>query len=270
MLKGAVARRYAEAMFDLARKYDTLDPTGKDLQEIAQVFANRKISYLLREPKIPARRKEDALRAALKGRVKDMSLNLALLLVQRELVEYMVNISAAYDQLMLDYRNEAIADVTTATEVNPVQRLEIERALAERTGKTIIMKPHVDPSILVGVISVVLYFIIVGSVRYRLNLLEQQLMNNVSSSTTQFFSQQELDETARAISTVDTNTDTTTDTNRDTTSSAATEDTTQTTETTQQAEDAHDTSDASNADANKQAQDSYDVVPDSKSSASRS
>jgi len=202
MLKGAVARRYASAVFDLALKYNTVDPTLQDIREIAQVFANRKVSYLLREPKIPARRKEEALRAALKGRVQDMSLNLALLLVQRELVEYMPTIAREFEQLVLDYRNQAVANVTTATEVNPAERVMIQRALEQRTGKTIIMQSHVDPAILGGVIARVGDSIIDGSVRYRLSVLEQRLMNDVSSSTTQFFSAEELKETARSVSSV--------------------------------------------------------------------
>jgi len=86
MLKGAIARRYAGAMFALAFKQKTLDRTLEDVKEIAKVFANRKLSYLLREPKIPAQRKETALRQALTDRVLPTSLNLALLIVQRDLV----------------------------------------------------------------------------------------------------------------------------------------------------------------------------------------
>ncbi|MBO0781007.1 MAG: F0F1 ATP synthase subunit delta, partial [Ktedonobacteraceae bacterium] len=54
MLKGAIARRYAGAMFDLAIKQNQVDRTLEDIQGIAQLLHNRKLSYLLREPKIPA------------------------------------------------------------------------------------------------------------------------------------------------------------------------------------------------------------------------
>ena len=53
MLKGAIARRYAEAMFQIALKQNTVDRTLEDVKNIAQVFANRKLAYLLREPKVP-------------------------------------------------------------------------------------------------------------------------------------------------------------------------------------------------------------------------
>ncbi|HCF84597.1 MAG TPA: F0F1 ATP synthase subunit delta, partial [Ktedonobacter sp.] len=61
MLKGAIARRYAGAMFEIGLKQNKLDRTLEDVKEIAQVFANRKLAYLLREPKIPAQRKETAI-----------------------------------------------------------------------------------------------------------------------------------------------------------------------------------------------------------------
>ena len=52
MLKGAIARRYAGAIFDLARKQNTLDRTLEDVKEIARLFSIRKLAYLLREPKV--------------------------------------------------------------------------------------------------------------------------------------------------------------------------------------------------------------------------
>ncbi len=39
MLKGAIARRYAMAIFDIARKQNTIDRTLEDVKEIAQLFA---------------------------------------------------------------------------------------------------------------------------------------------------------------------------------------------------------------------------------------
>ena len=208
MLKGAVARRYAAAIFDIARKQNTLDRTLEDVQQIAKLFSNRKISFLLREPKVPAQRKEKALREAMQGKALPTSLNLALLLVQRELVEYAPNIAAELEQLIRDSRNEAVADVTTSAQVDPTQSRTIQQALEQRTGKTIIIHPHVDPAILGGVIARVGDQVIDGSIRYRLSVLEQQLLSSVAGSHTDFFSQEELAETVREIGSVDTDNNT--------------------------------------------------------------
>lgn len=194
MLKGAIARRYAEAVFGLAIKQNTLDRTLEDVKEIAQLFAIRKLAYLLREPKIPAQRKETAIRQALASRVLPTSLNLALLVVQRELVDFMQNIAKELEQLVLDYRNEAVAEVTTAAPMDEAQRAQVVQALERSTGKTVRMQTRVDPNILGGVVARVGDQVIDGSVRQRLSALQQQLLNNVTA-----FRSEEVPESVAAL-----------------------------------------------------------------------
>ncbi len=192
MLKGAIARRYAGAMFELGLKQNKLDQTLEDVREIARVFANRKLAYLLREPKVPQQRKETALRKALASRVLPTSLNLALLVVQRELVELMPNIARELEQLVLNYKNQAIAEVTTATKIDDAQMALIKRALEQRTGKSIILQPRVQPDIVGGVIARVGDQVIDGSLRYRLSLLRQQLLNSGANGNKDFLSEAEM------------------------------------------------------------------------------
>ncbi len=187
MLKGAIARRYAEAMFEIGLKQNKLDQTLDDVREIAQVFANRKLAYLLREPKVPLQRKETALRQALASKVLPSSLNLALLVVQRELIELMPNIAKELEQLVLNYKNQAIAEVTTATKIDDAQTALIKQALERRTNKTIILQTRIQPDILGGVIARVGDQLIDGSVRYRLSALRQQLLNSAAKSDGKFF-----------------------------------------------------------------------------------
>ncbi len=183
MLKGAIARRYAEAVFQIARKQDTVDCTLEDVKGITQVFANRKLAYLLREPKVPVLRKEKALREALTTKVLPTSLNLALLVVQRGLVDIMPNIAKELETLVLDYRNEAIAEVTTAVPMDQAQEALVKEALEQSTGKTIIMGTRVDPNILGGVIARVGDQLIDSSVRYRLQALERELLTGIATAS---------------------------------------------------------------------------------------
>ena len=187
MLKGAIARRYAGAIFDIALKQNTLERTLADVQEIAKLFSIRKLAYLLREPNIPEQRKETALRQALADRVLPTSLNLALLVVQRGLVELMPNIARELNQFVLDYKNEAIAEVTTATKLDARQQNLVKQALERMTGKTILLETRVQPGILGGVVARVGDKVIDGSVERRLKLLQQQLLTGVASASIDFF-----------------------------------------------------------------------------------
>lgn len=183
MLKGAIARRYAEAMFQIALQQDTVDRTLEDVKGITQVFANRKLAYLLREPKVPTQRKEKALREALTTRVLPTSLNLSLLIVQRGLVDTMSNIAKELETLVLNYRNEAKAEVTTAKALDPKQEELVKKALEYSTGKNIIMSTRVNPDILGGIVARVGDQLIDSSVRYRLQALQRELLTGVATTS---------------------------------------------------------------------------------------
>ncbi len=187
MLKGAIARRYAGAIFDIGMKQNTLDRTLEDVQEIAKLFSIRKLAYLLREPNIPAERKETAIRQGLASKVLPTSLNLALLVVQRELVDVMPNIARELNQLVLNHKNEAKAEVTTATQLDKTTQSQVQRALERMTGKKIMLETRVQPNILGGVVARVGDQVIDGSVERRLKLLQQQLLTGVSTASTDFF-----------------------------------------------------------------------------------
>src|SRR5579875_961762 len=189
MLKGAIARRYAMAVFDLARRNSTIERTLEDVKAIAQLFSNRRLAYLLREPKISTQRKEKAIRQALADKVLPTSLNLALLVVQRQLVDYMPAIAKELEQLVLDYNNQAIAQVTTAAPMDEQQRTLVQKALERMVGESIIMQTRVDPSILGGVIARVGDEVIDGSVRYRLSALQRRLLDGVSEVQSDLFSE---------------------------------------------------------------------------------
>ena len=189
MLKGAIARRYAGAIFDIGVKQNTLDRTLEDVQEIAKLFSIRKLAYLLREPNIPAERKEKAIRQGLASKVLPTSLNLALLVVQRELVDLMPNIARELNQLVLDHKNEAKAEVITATQLDETTQSQVQRALERMTGKKIMLETRVQPNILGGVVARVGDQVIDGSVERRLKLLQQQLLTGVSSASIDFFAE---------------------------------------------------------------------------------
>ncbi|HEY0754997.1 MAG TPA: ATP synthase F1 subunit delta [Ktedonobacteraceae bacterium] len=182
MLKGAIARRYAGAIFDLALKQNTLDRTLDDVQGIGQLFSKRTLAYLLREPKVPLQRKEKALRETLGIRVLPTSLNLALLIVQRGLVEIMPNIATELQQMVFAYKNQAVAEVTTAAPMDARQQDQVKQALEQRTGKTILLSTKVNPEILGGVVARVGDQLIDGSIRLRLQVLKRQLINGLATT----------------------------------------------------------------------------------------
>ena len=104
-------------------------------------------------------------------------------MVQRELVDIMPNIAKELETLVLNYRNEARAEVTTAAPLDQEHSSSVKQALERSTGKSVIMTTRVDPSILGGVIARVGDQLIDSSVRYRLQALQRELLAGIATTS---------------------------------------------------------------------------------------
>jgi F-type H+-transporting ATPase subunit delta len=176
VLKGAVARHYAQAVFELATDEGTIDRWHDDLKVIAEYLGNRRLAFVLKEPNIPAKRKELIVRDLLNGKVQQEALNLAQLLTERGLADLAPAIANVFEQLYNDYRGQAVAVVTTAIPLDDELRAHITDDLRQITGKRILLQERVDPSILGGAIARVGDTLIDGSLRRRFQLLRQQIV----------------------------------------------------------------------------------------------
>lgn len=181
MSAGAVARRYAEAVFEIGVEKHDVDTWLQDLRTIAEYFGNRRLQFVLSEPNISFERKRQIVSDLLQSKVSHDALGLALLLVERGLVNQTGRILDQYTQRYNDYHNQAVATVTTAMPLDDATRDEVRRQLERQTGKKIILEEKIDPSILGGVIARVGDLLIDSSVRYRLSKLRQQIIQGGGS-----------------------------------------------------------------------------------------
>ena len=176
MLKGATARRYAEAVFEIGEQSETIERWRDDLRLLADYFGNHRLAFILKEPKVPAARKEAIVRDLLAAKVRPEALNLALMLVERGLVDVTPRISTEFEKLYNDYRGQAVAQVTTAIPLDDDLRARLIRELQEITGRRILLEERVDPSILGGAIARVGDTLIDGSLKRRFSMLREQMV----------------------------------------------------------------------------------------------
>ena len=175
MLKGATARRYAEAVFGLAGEHNTVDRWLQDLRLIAEYLSDHRLVFLLSEPNIQFNRKELVIKDLLNGKVQPEALNLALLLVERGLVELAPRVRDEYERKYNDFHHQIPANLTTAMPIDDMTRATVLADLQRLTGKKVLLAERVDPTILGGAIARVGDTLIDGSVRRRLQLLRQQM-----------------------------------------------------------------------------------------------
>jgi F-type H+-transporting ATPase subunit delta len=175
-LRGATARRYAQAVFDLAKDSNTLDQWLADLKAVSAVFGSHGAASTLQDPGV---KQEDQRRiineqlAALK--TQPMVVNLLYMLVQRQRLALLPRIVESYQQLYNKAKGIVVADVTSAVPLDEALQKRVVAELSKITGKTIELRVHQDPSILGGLITRIGDELIDASVFARLAELGQRL-----------------------------------------------------------------------------------------------
>jgi F-type H+-transporting ATPase subunit delta len=176
VLKGATARRYAGAVFELGVESKAIDSWRTDLGTLAEYFGNKRLQFILREPKVPVERKEQIVRDLLADKVQPQVLALALVLVERDLVNIAPAIYTEFEKRYNDYKGQAVAQITTAIPLDDDLRAGVIGELQQITGKRILLEERVDPAILGGAIARVGDTLIDGSLKRRFSLLRNQII----------------------------------------------------------------------------------------------
>jgi F-type H+-transporting ATPase subunit delta len=182
VIKGATARRYAGAVFELAVESNQVDSWRTDLETLASYFGNKRLQFILREPKVSGERKDGIVQDLLADKLHPEALNLAFLLVERDLVDHAPAIYAEFEKRYNDYKGQAIAEVTTAIPLDEGLREQVRGELEQMTGKHIIMQERVDPGILGGAIARIGDTLIDGSLKWRFALLRTQIVRGGDGS----------------------------------------------------------------------------------------
>jgi len=174
MAKKSFARRYSQAVFEIALEKNQLDKWQSDLGKVAALGGDAELITLLENPKIHFEAKAKLLAKAL-GDINPLALNLVYLLVSRGRFNMVGDIADEYQRLLDSYRGVEQAEVTTAIELDDKERRKLEERLEEVVGKKVVVKPRVDPSVLGGIVARVGGKLLDGSTRSKLVALKKTL-----------------------------------------------------------------------------------------------
>jgi len=175
MPSGSAGRRYAQAIFDLARQENKLERWAADLESLNFALSQPQVQSYLENPKTSRDSKAQFLSKVLGTEIGPEALNLAQLLVRRERQGYIGAINQEFIRRWNQLRGIVVAEVITAVPVNDKEKEEIRAKLSAYTGKQVTVETKVDPDIIGGMIAQIGDTLIDGSVRTRLQNLRKQL-----------------------------------------------------------------------------------------------
>jgi F-type H+-transporting ATPase subunit delta len=179
-----VARRFAEALFELARRDGLEDAWVEALDAAAAALATPGVLSLVENPAVPYQERLRAIRAALStsslaaavGPVADQLANLAGLLVERRRVSQLPAIAREYRRLLDRHRGVATAVVTSAAPLTRDELAAIGARVQAMTGTAVSLRTEVDPALIGGLTVRIGDRLLDASVRGRLERLRNQLL----------------------------------------------------------------------------------------------
>jgi F-type H+-transporting ATPase subunit delta len=176
------ARRYAEAVFEIARRDGTEDAWHVGLDAAWHVLGPAEVLRIVENPAIPLPQRQDAVRAALAAEsiaappVGAQLSNLVAALVARRRVSLVPAIAGEYGRLLDRHRGVAAAVVTSAAPLSADETAAIQARIEVLAGATISLRTAVDPALIGGVTVRIGDRLIDASVRGRLERLRDRIV----------------------------------------------------------------------------------------------
>jgi len=174
MARKVYARRYSQAVFNIALEKNELDRWQSDLGKIARLGEDVPFTALLENPKVHFEDKARLLSEWL-GDINPLALNLVYLLVARGRLSMVGDIADEYQRLLDSHRGIERAEVTTAIKLADEDKKRLEESLGAVVGKKVVLEPKVDSSLIGGIVARVGGKLLDGSTRNKLTALKNVL-----------------------------------------------------------------------------------------------
>lgn len=176
MSEAVVAKRYADALFQLGSEKATLSTFVEELDVVKQVFQdNSELNALLSHPRVTKDRKKQFIGEVFKGVSSDV-LNTLKLLVERQRVGIVSEVVEAFVELVNESSGIAQGKVYSVRKLSDAEKTELENSFAKRLNKKMIkLENVVDPSIVGGVKIRMGNTIYDGTVSGKLRRIEQNI-----------------------------------------------------------------------------------------------
>ena len=172
-LSGSAARRYAEALVELATTERALGELRASLEKLAPAFDRVTVAGL-RDPSVPLKQRVEALTSALGGE-PDVVRSLLVLLLETDRIALVPQIALAFGDLVDQREGIAKARITTAVALDEPARRELVRRLERESGRKLRATFAVDPTLIGGAKVQIGDHLIDASVHAKLTALGRQL-----------------------------------------------------------------------------------------------
>jgi len=171
-----VAKRYAQALFEVAYESKNHKEVQEELLSLVNIFETNPSFYeLLKTPLIPKQEKKQVIKDVLEGRVSKEVINFCYILLDKSREGLFFDITKHFKKLSDDVENMTDAVAITAIPMAPDDMVRLEQKLSNISKKQVKLINEVDASVVGGILIKIGDKVIDGTIRSRLWNIKLQL-----------------------------------------------------------------------------------------------
>lgn len=173
-------RRYAFALYKTCSEVGNMDLVLEELKEIVdELDVNEGLRKIVKNPQINRYNKKRIFKEMFEGDIEDELLSFLLLLIDKGRILYLEEKYNQFRQIYLKRHNTVLAKVKSVIHLDESQKQALKIKLEEKYNKTIVMEEEIDKSLIGGILVTVGNEVIDGSIRGRLEELDEIAKDNV-------------------------------------------------------------------------------------------
>lgn len=153
MIAGQVAKRYSQALFEVAKEQNLLDQVEQDLNLFVETFKMTEgFQTFLTHPQIGGEVKKEMVSNIFADSISWVTKNFLLILVDSGRENTVEEILKEYSKLANDAREIAAVTAISAKPLTDAEKQQLEKLYKERLNKVVKLENIIDPAILGGLI----------------------------------------------------------------------------------------------------------------------
>ena len=172
-----VARNYAETLFELASRNESIQEYGDALGMVAGLLEDdSRFRTFVETPRIDDENKKDVIRKVFRDKTPKQVINFVLITIDKRRQTLLREISEEYSLLLDNHLGREHVEVTVARPLDDTTANVVSEQLSKMLGRQAIPHIRVKPEILGGLVVRTGDMIYDGSVRRRLEGLRRRLL----------------------------------------------------------------------------------------------
>lgn len=172
----SIARNYAEALFEVARRREALDAFEEGLEAVAELLdENREFRLFLETPRVADADRKGVIRSVFGDVLPGPLLNFLLVTIDKRRQRLLPAIFDEFRALLDDHQGRAHVEVTVARELGEEGTEELRRELSRFLDAEAVPHMRVDPRLLGGIVIRTGDTVYDGSLRRRLEGMSRKL-----------------------------------------------------------------------------------------------